>query len=181
MSDLWRRSHTFAEEVFVSVICVKQECRTKVSLRASDKSVKGAREVRISYTSVNQGCLTEVSRKCVKSEFCTKVSSKSALPKVSGKCAKSESPAKVSSMSVLQECQERVSRQSVLQGCRAIASNKRVLPECQMSVSSHGVPQVCPVENVTSFAFVYEHTCQHSGLWVSSCFSHGCCPKFFFS
>ena len=47
-----------------------------------------------------------------------------------------------------------------------MVSSKSVLLkllECQISVSSQAVPQVCPVENVASFVFVSQDTCQHSG------------------
>ena len=55
-------------------------------------------------------------------------------------------------------------------------SNKRVKSEYPTrvwrNVSSKGVPQVC-AENVTRVVFVFKHSCQHSGLWVSSCFFFG--------
>ena len=48
-------------------------------------------------------------------------------------------------------------------------SSKSTLPDCQISVSCQCVPQLCPVENVISIAFLPQQTCQHSGSWVSSC------------
>ena len=58
----------------------------------------------------------------------------------------------MSSKSVLQKCQTSVSSKSVSQEWCAIVSSKSVLPECQIAVSCQGVPQLCPVEHVTSIA-----------------------------
>ena len=78
---------------------------------------------------------------------------------------------RVPAKSVKSQCQISVSSKSVSQECCAIVSSKSVLTDCQISVSCQGVPQLCPVENVISIAFLPQQTCQHSGSWVSSCFS----------
>ena len=88
---------------------------------------------------------------------------------------------------VLQECQVRVSNKSVRQECPSKMSNKSVKQECltercvsskgvlqqwHPSVTSQGVQQVGSLEIVTNkYISVPQHTCRHSGSWVSSCFS----------
>ena len=64
-----------------------------------------------------------------------------------------------------------MSSKSVSQEWCPIVSSKSVLPECEISISCQGVPQLFPVENVTSIAFLPQRTCQHSGSWASSCFA----------
>ena len=68
------------------------------------------------------------------------------------------------------KCLTRVSSKSVLPERCAPVSSKGVLQECHLSVSGQGVPQVGSLENVTSLVSVPQHTCRHSGSWVSSCF-----------
>ena len=51
-----------------------------------------------------------------------------------------------------------------LQECCAIVLSKSVLPDCQISVSCQGVPQLCPVEDVISIAFLP----QQSSTYVSA-------------
>ena len=119
------------------------------------------------------------------------MSSKSALQKcfarVSHRSVKQECPTRVPSKSVSQECQVSTSIQGVLHKCHVRVcpkgveyvchvrkSHESVARCCQVGAASRGVPQVCP-ENVTSVVFVYYHTCQHSGLWVSSCFRNCAC------
>ena len=89
------------------------------------------------------------------------MSSKKCLTRVSSKkCLR-----RVLSKNVPQECQIRVSSKSVLPERSAIVSNKGVLQDCHLSMSSQGVPQVGSLEISVS-----QHTCRHSGSWVSSCF-----------
>ena len=68
-----------------------------------------------------------------------------------------------------------MSSKSVLPERSAIVSSKGVLQECHLSVSSQGVPQVGSLEIVTNkYSIpVSQHTCRHSGSWVSSCFWEG--------
>ena len=66
-------------------------------------------------------------------------------------------PIRVSHKSVKQECLTRVLRNSVKQECPM-----RVLNQCVMSGRTTNM-SMC-------IAFLPQHTCQHSGLWVSSCF-----------
>ena len=97
---------------------------------------------------------------------------KSVKQEVSYKSVRQECLRRVSSKSVPQECPIRESSKSVLPERSAIVSSKGVLQECCLSVSSQGVPQVGSLEIVTNKyqICVSQHTCRHSGSWVSSCF-----------
>ena len=74
----------------------------------------------------------------------------------------------MSNKSVKQECLARALRNSVKQR----VSYKSVLQDCHLSVSTQGVSQVGSFENVRNkyCLSVPQHTCRHSGSWVSSCF-----------
>ena len=147
----------FAEDVSVWAIC-GAERQVRVSYRASSQSVW-------------EGCQAGVSHKSVKLERSTKVSSLNVSSECSSKSVLQDCQERVSHKSVKSECPAKVSRRSVPQKCVKSECPTRVWRNSAKSVCQVGVSRKCP-ENVTRVVFVYQHTCQHSISWVSSCLSH---------
>ena len=72
-------------------------------------------------------------------------------------------------------CQVRVSHKSVKQRCLTRVLRNSVKQECPTRVSNQCLMSGRTATMSMCIAFLPQHTCQHSGLWASSCFlRHGC-------